>query len=75
MPAVQSPKDDLIVQAVKRGYNDMSEDIADRIAANDDPLETLVVIFRSNYEKVPLRYPVGPRSGSHRDIVMSTATR
>jgi TetR/AcrR family transcriptional repressor of nem operon len=35
-------KDDLIVQAVKRAYKDMSEDIAGRIAASDDPLETLM---------------------------------
>ncbi|AWL98453.2 TetR/AcrR family transcriptional regulator [Bradyrhizobium ottawaense] len=41
-------KDDLIVQAVKRAYKDMSEDIAGRIAASDDPLETLVRFYVSD---------------------------
>lgn len=45
-------KDDLIVQAVKRTYDDMNKEIAGRIAASDDPLQTLV------------RYYV---SGDHRD--------
>ncbi|AOO84481.1 hypothetical protein BHK69_14705 [Bosea vaviloviae] len=35
-------KDDLVVQAVKRAYDDMSADLARRIAASDDPLQTLV---------------------------------
>jgi TetR/AcrR family transcriptional regulator, transcriptional repressor for nem operon len=44
-------KDDLIVQAVKRAYKDMSEDIAGRIAASDDPLETLVRYYVSDYHR------------------------
>jgi TetR/AcrR family transcriptional regulator, transcriptional repressor for nem operon len=44
-------KDDLIVQAVKRAYKDMSEDIARRIAASDDPLETLVRHYVSDYHR------------------------
>jgi TetR/AcrR family transcriptional regulator, transcriptional repressor for nem operon len=44
-------KDDLIVQAVKRAYKDMSEDIADRIAASDDPLQTLVRYYVSDYHR------------------------
>jgi TetR/AcrR family transcriptional regulator, transcriptional repressor for nem operon len=41
-------KDDLVVQAVKRAYHDMSEDLARRIAASDDPLQTLVRHYVSN---------------------------
>nr|WP_256466399.1 TetR/AcrR family transcriptional regulator [Bradyrhizobium sp. 153] len=44
-------KDDLIVQAVQRAYEDMSEDIAGRIAASDDPLETLVRYYVSGYHR------------------------
>ena len=44
-------KDDLIVQAVKRAYKDMSEDIAGRIAASDDPLETLMRHYVSRYHR------------------------
>ena len=44
-------KDDLIVQAVKRAYKDMSEDVAGRIAASDDPLETLVRHYVSHYHR------------------------
>lgn len=44
-------KDDLIVQAVKRAYTDMSEDIAGRIAGSDDPLETLVRHYVSDYHR------------------------
>src|SRR3954452_12414596 len=44
-------KDDLIVQAVKRAYKDVSEDIAGRLAASDDPLETLVRHYVSDYHR------------------------
>jgi TetR/AcrR family transcriptional regulator, transcriptional repressor for nem operon len=44
-------KDDLIVQAVKRAYKDMSEDIAGRLAASDDPLQTLVRHYVSDYHR------------------------
>jgi TetR/AcrR family transcriptional repressor of nem operon len=35
-------KDDLVVQAVKRAYDDMSADLGRRVAASDDPLQALV---------------------------------
>jgi len=44
-------KDDLIVQAVERAYKEMSEDIASRLAASDDPLETLVRHYVSDYHR------------------------
>ena len=44
-------KDDLVVQAVKRAYDDMSEDIARRIADSDDPLQTLVRHYVSDYHR------------------------
>ena len=44
-------KDDLVLQAVKRAYKEMSEDIAGRIAASDDPLETLVRYDVSDYHR------------------------
>ena len=44
-------KDDLVLQAVKRAYKEMSEDIAGRIAASDDPLETLVRYYVSDYHR------------------------
>jgi len=44
-------KDDLVLQAVKRAYRDMSEDIAGRIAASDDPLETLVRYYVSDHHR------------------------
>jgi TetR/AcrR family transcriptional repressor of nem operon len=44
-------KDDLVVQAVKRAYDDMSEDLARRIAASDDPLQTLVRHYVSDYHR------------------------
>ena len=44
-------KDDLVVQAVKRAYKNMSEDIAGRITASDDPLETLVRHYVSHYHR------------------------
>jgi TetR/AcrR family transcriptional regulator, transcriptional repressor for nem operon len=44
-------KDDLVVQAVKRAYKDMSEDIASRIAGSDDPLQTLVRHYVSDYHR------------------------
>lgn len=44
-------KDDLVLQAVKRAYKDMSEDIAGRIAASDDPLGTLVRYYVSGYHR------------------------
>lgn len=45
-------KDDLVVQAVKRAYDDMSEDIQKRMeAATDSPLEMLVRHYVSNYHR------------------------
>ena len=44
-------KDDLTVQAVKRAYEDMSKEIAGRIAASDYPLETLVRYYVSGYHR------------------------
>ena len=44
-------KDDLVLQAVKRAYHDMSEDLARRIAASDDPLQTLVRHYVSDYHR------------------------
>lgn len=44
-------KDDLVVQAVRRAYDDMSEDLARRIAASDDPLQTLVRHYVSDYHR------------------------
>lgn len=44
-------KDDLVVQAVKRAYDDMSEDLTRRIAASDDPLQTLVRHYVSDYHR------------------------
>ncbi len=44
-------KDDLVVQAVKRAYDDMSADLARRIAASDDPLQTLVRHYVSDHHR------------------------
>ncbi|WP_195909477.1 TetR/AcrR family transcriptional regulator [Rhizobium tubonense] len=44
-------KDDLVVQAVKRAYDDMSADLGRRIAASDDPLQTLVQHYVSDYHR------------------------
>lgn len=44
-------KDDLVVQAVKRAYDDMSADLASRIAGSSDPLQTLVRHYVSDYHR------------------------
>lgn len=44
-------KDDLVIQAVKRAYSDMTEDLARRIAGSDDPLQTLVCHYVSEYHR------------------------
>ncbi|MEI9402686.1 TetR/AcrR family transcriptional regulator [Mesorhizobium argentiipisi] len=44
-------KDDLVVQAVKRAYKEMSEDLAKRIASSDDPLQALVRHYVSDYHR------------------------
>jgi TetR/AcrR family transcriptional repressor of nem operon len=44
-------KDELVVQAVKRAYDDMSEDLARRMDASDDPLQTLVRHYVSNHHR------------------------
>lgn len=44
-------KDDLALQALKRAYKETSEDISGRIATSDDPLETLVRYYVSDYHR------------------------
>ena len=44
-------KDDLVVQAIKRAYDDMSKDLARRIATSDDPLQTLVHHYVSDHHR------------------------
>jgi TetR/AcrR family transcriptional repressor of nem operon len=44
-------KDDLVVQAVKRAYDDMSEDLARHITGSDDPLQALVRHYVSDYHR------------------------
>lgn len=44
-------KNDLVMQAVKRAHSDMSEDLARRIAGSDDPLQTLVRHYVSDYHR------------------------
>ncbi|WP_405127759.1 TetR/AcrR family transcriptional regulator (plasmid) [Rhizobium leguminosarum] len=44
-------KDDLIVQAVKRAYDDLSRELLGRIAAADDPLPMLVKWYVSEHHR------------------------
>jgi TetR/AcrR family transcriptional repressor of nem operon len=44
-------KDDLVLHAVERAYRDMSKDLAARLAGSDDPLQTLVRHYVSDYHR------------------------